>query len=509
MPKSKIGGLEISDNYLRYILLAENNRILTAISLNLPPETISGGKIKNAGNFEAALKELNSRIKKFIKFPKNELIELIVSIPGSAIYASNLELPQLKDKELKEAIALNLKLASPIPLESSCYDWKEFSPKNAKKINIICAFAEKNIIAFLDELLKKCGFMAAAIEFSELSLLRAITTYYPPAAKEPHLLAHISQNGIDIVVGQNRQLIFNYFYEWKDEEKLDLNVANIAKILKSEIQKTINYYSSRFLAPTLNSNNNAALDQAPLNIILSGEKIDIKFLIGISEILKHAIPNKIIAPIKKGDYIIALGAALRGKIPRLKDSEITLATVKIEEKYKIAQTESLINFWSKIINFTIIFFIIIYLSTDYFLIKREQIKINGSEYLNLKKSEGEKIATAVNLSQKIKKTNTAIKITIKAQESTTNPATVLKILSQIAAKFSISILNANIESADKPLSITGTAPNQEMISKFKDVLSKSHHFEKIDLPIANLTEIERKIQFKMIIYVKNWSPSMP
>ncbi|NCQ02589.1 hypothetical protein GW816_00820, partial [Candidatus Wolfebacteria bacterium] len=59
-PQPGIGGLEISDSALKFVLIKENK--LTFTSLNLPAGTLEEGKIKNKENFKAALSKLHSQI---------------------------------------------------------------------------------------------------------------------------------------------------------------------------------------------------------------------------------------------------------------------------------------------------------------------------------------------------------------------------------------------------------------------------------------------------------------
>ncbi len=513
-PRSKIGGLEINDDCLRYILLTDKNKPAATITITLPENTISGGKIQNVKYFEAALKELNNQIRKSVKFKKNELIELIVTIPASAVYVSDFDLPQIKDKNLKEAVNLNLKIISPLPIESVYSAWQKIpSLISPFKINVISAFVEKTIPDFLDEAMKKHGFIIAAIEFSGLSMIRSLIEYYPALTSQPHIISHISKRGIDIAINNNKNLIFNYFYEWQADEQSNLDTENVAKILKKETQKTINYYASRFMPKieeeSASSAEESAAAQSPqqssprFNIVLVGEKIDIKFLMSISEIIKNELPNKIILPIKKADYIIAMGAAIRGLISRIDDTSMTLTGLDIEEKYKIKQADLLINFWGKIINTAIVFFIALFLSVNFALVAPEQSKIGKNQYLNPSDKDKQRLAAAVNLIREIKENNDIIKSALKAKIFAADYVNFLKILGQKARNSAIEIQNINAGNIANPVVITGISSNKEAISKFKEELSQQEWIQKVELPIQNLIEIEKQTQFKMEIYLKN------
>lgn len=521
LPHPKIGGLEINDQCLRYILLLNKNKPVCIITVPLPAGTIVQGKIQNLKYFEAALIELNNRIKNQIKFRKNEDVEIVVTLSNSSIYTADFELPQIKEKNLKEAVVLNLKIVSPLPLESTYHSWQPFpSLSTPFKINIFAAFAEKTLIDPLSDIFKKCGFLITAIEFAGFSILRSISQYYPAISSKPNLICHLSPRGVNIIVNSEKNLAFNYFYGWQPEEQSSLNPNNLIIILKREITKGLNYYFLHFLAGAAADANNAeedsrglsaettspmalSLKQTPaIDIILEGEKINIKLLISIAEHLKSAFPNKIILPVKNADYLAAWGAALRGLISPLSDNLMSLTSLNIEEKYQIKQSETLINFWGKITSVGLAFMIILFFSINLFLILPQESKIKNNKYLNPAAKDKERLLAAADLIKETQNHNQLINSALKAREFTADYSLHLKELAKIANAFSVDIIRLAIAAPGQPLAITGRASSRESVAKFKGDLIKNNKFSNIDLPIKNYVEIEKKIQFQMTLNFK-------
>ena len=122
IPKQKIGGLEISQNFLTFAYLLDEKR-KNFFKLKIAcPKCFIDGEIQNEKEIKEALEKLNSHIKEKLKFKKKEMIKVALTLPGTNFFSHSFSLPIIEGKELKEAILLNLKLNAPQDFEKLCSD---------------------------------------------------------------------------------------------------------------------------------------------------------------------------------------------------------------------------------------------------------------------------------------------------------------------------------------------------------------------------------------------------
>ncbi|MDD4761872.1 MAG: hypothetical protein PHZ25_02535, partial [Candidatus Pacebacteria bacterium] len=122
-----VGGLEISESFLRFSLL--NGKNFATASLKLPPGIIGKGRIENTQQFKEALKVLKNKISGI--YSKKEKINVIVSLPFSRTYLQVFKIPVVSEKGLSEAIKLNMQMVSPIPIETAYYDSEKIGQEEA------------------------------------------------------------------------------------------------------------------------------------------------------------------------------------------------------------------------------------------------------------------------------------------------------------------------------------------------------------------------------------------
>lgn len=108
-----------------------------------------------------------------------------VSIPIHDSFLTTMELPNLSESELKEAVPFEARKYIPIPMSEVVIDWwvlppqskeqKNSSPGSGQKkfINIILAAVPKDVITKYSEILKASGLEVAAFEIEIFALARA------------------------------------------------------------------------------------------------------------------------------------------------------------------------------------------------------------------------------------------------------------------------------------------------------------------------------------------------
>jgi len=121
IPKEEIGAIEINNRVVKAFYFSNNGTLNVKASAILPIEnsTINNGYVQN----EVALIKTLTELKKQISKHKKISPYIILSLPAQNFFTSILAIPKLSDKSsFEEAIKLNLRLKSPIPLDNAYLD---------------------------------------------------------------------------------------------------------------------------------------------------------------------------------------------------------------------------------------------------------------------------------------------------------------------------------------------------------------------------------------------------
>src|SRR3989338_4204727 len=156
-PAPPIGGLEISDSALRYVLF-ENN-VPQVAALRLPPGILENGRVKDRANFVAALKNVRGQI----PVPSKKRVHVIVSFPPALVYAQAFSLPLVSETNLEEAARLNLQMISPTDPKNTYSDWQRIeAPNESENIELLGALIENKAADELIAALREAGSLAGA-----------------------------------------------------------------------------------------------------------------------------------------------------------------------------------------------------------------------------------------------------------------------------------------------------------------------------------------------------------
>src|SRR3989344_609058 len=120
---TQIGGLEITDSGIHFLGIKKDG--FTTASLRLPPGIIESGKVKEGQkpNLVSALKNIHSQLSADSK----KIINIVLTLPDSNIYIQSFNVSSVAEENLVEAADLNLRMLSPIPIESSYLEWRQWN----------------------------------------------------------------------------------------------------------------------------------------------------------------------------------------------------------------------------------------------------------------------------------------------------------------------------------------------------------------------------------------------
>jgi hypothetical protein len=452
IPEEPIAGLEISDSSLRLILLSENKKTgLLAAKQFFEQELSSGiivnGEIKNEAKLSAAL----INFKKSLKIPVDYVV---ASIPSGQIYTKTLAFPKNIDEEkLNEAIKLAINFQFPYKAEAVYYSWEINSEKNPQKVFI--AEAPKSIInPYINCIFK--AFNLIALEFHSASFSRAAVL----EKNKPILLKITGRSGADFSIIENSTI--NFTRSLRND--LTENKINL------EADKIINFYES-----TAGVKVTATIDLSKDNV---------------------SINKKIQFPPQKNSlWIIALGAACRGIIPRQEDNFFSLSPISAQKAYKYHKAVNFTSIITKLAIGLALFFVAAFLGTWILMITLER---QDTE----KKDDFSNLPSAIDLTaveQKIKNANSLIAATANILKSSPQWSILVGNLQDLIID-GITVNSLNLQNPEGVISLTGVAKDRPTLNFFRDKLKESAVLKNINLPLTNLdqkTDIPFNISFEL------------
>ncbi|MFH1758992.1 MAG: hypothetical protein ABH822_00310 [Patescibacteria group bacterium] len=461
-PSPKIGGLEISDSILRYVEYGRG-RALKQASLRLPAGIIKNGQVVHKQNLIAALSQLRRQI------GGREDLNIIVSISAVNVYTQIFNLPAVVKSKLSEAAELNLKMISPIDIQSAYYDWQLVGEDDVSggRLDLIGVFVSADIIDGLAECFDEAGFVAVAIEPAPISLARAIDFSKQWDMIKPHLVFSISGDGLDFFILKNGNLYFNYFVPWSGG---DSDLATVKKIVSAELKRILNFYTSRW-----------------------GEVVKDLILVSVvaNKELVSAIENEFelkargLSLEKYGqlspDWAVALGTSLRALIPRFKDVTVSLAKIGTEEKFSRNHLLSFINFWRNGVVAVLVVMLLAFGVFD-FILARSLTGINeelAGLPVNFSKDE------VMQLEGEAKEFNVLVEKAAAADEASEPWSPMFYLLRNLAGG-EIVIEQIQIQQGLLSVTMSGSGDSERAVVAFKERVAKQNGIKDVILPLTDI-----------------------
>ncbi|PIU98559.1 hypothetical protein COS61_00740 [Candidatus Wolfebacteria bacterium CG03_land_8_20_14_0_80_40_12] len=481
-PQPLIGGLEISDSGLKFILIKGGNLVLA--SVKLPTGVIVEGKIKDKENFKSVLLNIHSQISQ----RRKKKIYAILNISDINSYVQVFNLPMAAADNLEEAVELNLQMSSPTDFSTVYADWQKIGEVDIDggQLEILSAFANKQIINEYVECLKEANFVVAAVEFSSLAVSRLISRLNN--IQDPCLFLRLDVSGLNFGLVKNKNLYFNYFVPWPATEERHISLNILKDLIIRETQKVLNFTGKHLpqeqlkeialITPSLDDKISQIITE---NFSIPARKavLDSKFA-GLDGKLSIA-GNQLTA--LSPDWFGVLGSALRGLIPRSQDIIISLTDLGTEKEFHQQRIINFIKIWRNIILTSFSFVLAIFIAAEIFLIKN--VNSLNSRLTNFINQPGQE--TFVNSQEEAKNFNAKIDLALRAKNQTFDWTPFLEKIENLTAK-EILIDRIFIQSPETPILFNGRATSEKAIIDFKAALEKETEFKEINLPLAGITQ---------------------
>lgn len=456
-----IAGLEISDDLLRLVLLARNYErkgnvyIKELIEEPLGTGTIVGGIVQDSEKLTDSLKKLVAKSGEKIEYA-------IVSIPHLSLYSKVFSFPKaVGGDKLNEAMKVAVNFNLPVKPETVYIDWEEVHAEGKEvKNEIMLATVPKEIVNAYTKALDSAGITPIAYESNVFSIARTLDLDGAHATLV--ILKEKSRTGF-IIFKASAIRFSKFISKPMAQGEIDLEVKKISSFYEAE--------------------------QEPIAKIINSSEI--------------TIPKKFAnhAKLSAGgeNWLIALGAGMRGLLPRSEDKLISLMAVGTEEAYAKQERIVFIKLLGDIATLVAVImagsFLVVWMLVAFY------IKANADKQVSLQYTPVS--AADQQIEARALKLNSIMDILIQIDDMSPRFSV---IVDELKARTTpgITILSLSVPNVDGRITLNGIAKARRDISTFRNSLAESALFADVESPPSNLDK-RTNIPFSASFAIKDKS----
>lgn len=487
-PTDRIIGLEISNQYIKAILLEKNKQgvfMRAQKFLDLPEGILKDGNIEDKQKLAEILKRFWIENKKVFKTKK-----AMISVPPDFVFTYILEFPNLDYESLKKALELSLTSETifPVKLEDIYYGWERMPEIFPEKSQTLLAFALKKKMDGYIETMRLAGIDAMIFEEPALSVARAVDGF---ADENPGIIANILSNGVNFGIIYKNRLRFSRF----------VNIPAVSSqeefngFIETELSKIVNFYDNDKKAIGKIKNILLLFPYKEKDALIDylKPKFNLSFT-GVS--LKDGTPKDIAEKIDDF-WLSTFGVATRALIPRDEDKDISLTPFSAEESFKSERMMSYFSLWGDLLSVVLIFFAILFLAGMFFMnILFDQINV---KLLDLK--IGVPITKEMTETAKeADRFNALVQRVSEIEVKKTDLQTSLDGIIDIVPKGSVQPVSISFTDETSQVSFKVIAQNPEAAFALRDALLASEKFADVKMPVLGIdqrSDIAFTITFKL------------
>lgn len=383
----------------------------------------------------------------------------IVAIPDDKIYSRIFSFPKSVDNaRLTEAMRLAISFQIPMKTEDVYLDWERISG-NTLANEILFSTAPRKIVEGYVSALEKAGIKTLALESHLASIARSIKL----TPGETTLFSKETPDGATVFALRDGVLLFSRSlpFHFVPKNEIEIETSKIYNAISSDVKGVV--ITKEFKDATIRD--------------------------------EYAERKEISSP--KSKWLIALGTAIRAKIPEGEDNLISLLPVGTEEAYAYQRATTFVVLMRNLIVGVAIFFIITYLSAYLFIFTLAQ---NTAEKITVLSAsaipeELDSMKTKITVINSITETGATFLSEMPLWSIVLNQITSLTTEGITISKFSAPGITERF-------SIIGTASSREKLNNYKKTLQDSPLFLDIDLPLTNLDQ-EGAVPFTVSFRLKD------
>ena len=481
VPRVEAAGLLVADGLVEYQNL--NGGRNEHVALRLPPGIVSGGKVQNPELLINTLLELRRRM----SLRSRKSGGIVLTVPITDVYVQPFTLPAVTSGALHESAQLNMKMICPMEIEKTYYGWQQIGNENSDQVEMLGAFAPRDVIDSFISCVQEAGYTVAAVEFSTLSLIRAALKAGAVDKESPSLLLEVAPEGLNFSVSHAGCLFFHRFAAWGlfGDGGKNIETEKFEEGFVDEVRKVVNFYSTGRQGGEIKK------------MVL----VSPTFTERITQIVGLHFPGVEIKVADPGQVGPAMGAALRGLTPRSRDNEITLTTLNAVETFGKHQLANFLAVWRDILLTTFAFVLLVFLVSD-LVLQRVAVRVSAENPFAGNAAGDAELAA---LEAQVRAFNTLVSVVKNAVSDKKELSGLLRKLNGLTGA-SIRLIRINVDTAHSSVLIEGVAQSRDAITTFRKTLEGQPQFNRVNLALSDIrTQPDGTEIFSLSLGVKDFN----
>ena len=465
-------GIEVSDQVLRFAYFDQGAWQMEAV--RLAPGVMEKGEIKEAPAFDAALRELRSKVP--AAKGKNKKLNIFIALSSVNMYSQVFTLPIMEGEDFDKAIDLNVQMISPSDISRTYFGWQLLGRDEVSlRSEIAAAFADKSIVDGMIDAFYAAGFIAVGVESRALALVRTLREKGTGVdAGGSYLLLDVDNSGIDFLIVRKGKLYFEYASPWTDiaDEKGQIFVPRFEEMLAANMRQVLNFYSQHWPEPLSGVVLSAAAFKEEAEQAIGA--VASLPIIPLSLAMDQQIPP---------EWFVALGCGLRGTHDGLvKDKEVNLSGSGAIDAFHEEQMLDFLSLWRVLIPVVLGCLIVVFALADDFL-GMTRASIESSAAFLQQGNESADVA-ALNASSTV--FNQSVALLANAESQGNRNYLMIADINAAAAANGVTVSHISFQAANAPILVVGSAPSEGQISSFQNAIQSDPHFGTVTLPLLNI-----------------------
>jgi type IV pilus assembly protein PilM len=168
----KAMGLSISDSSIK-VVYAENGLIKSYSSVSMSPDIFIDGEIINKDGLVEKIKKAVA----IVKPKKLKTNKVRISLPESKSFLRLINMPDIEEEEMKEAIKWEIEANIPLSIDQVYYDWQSVNgifSKGRDDANTLVLAAAKKVVNLFLEVCDEAGLEVIGIESESSAMARSL-----------------------------------------------------------------------------------------------------------------------------------------------------------------------------------------------------------------------------------------------------------------------------------------------------------------------------------------------
>ena len=425
---------------------------LILIEETIAPNIIADGVVVDIDLLASTLKEIWGKAKLGTDYA-------IVAIPDDKIYSRIFSFPKsVTEERLTEAMRLAITFQLPIKTEDAYLDW-ERTPGTATTNEILLSTIPRDVADGYVQALEKAGIKTLALESHLAGIARAVKL----APGETTIFSKKTPDGATIFALRDGILRFSRTFpaHFVQEAELHNEVNKVKEAIASETK--------------------GAVKEQEL----------------VKANVRDEYSNREEMSEPKSKWLVALGGAIRGRIPEGKDNLVSLLPVGTEEAYSYQRATTFIVLMRNLVISISIFFVSAYLVTYVSMLSllqkgAQQVTTLSSSVIPPELVEKEKLIGEINA---ITETGSMFLAQVPIWSV---------VLTELVLRTpdGITISTFSAPNFTDRFSLVGNARNRETLNNYKKTLQESAMLSEVELPLTNLDK-EESVPFSISFRLKD------